>query len=311
MEVYMSDEERAMSSEDKLRKVTEIISGVARKYGSIYVNSEDLENDLWVHILTISKRYGGIENMPLKLIAKSCFRKAVDSYRYNRRRKDSTATLYEDSGDVLREEGELSAKDIGNSTVDAFGGTPKSKFDSGYERLVIKDAIDLFPKESRSRKYILSKLYIYGELDNESELLKEDFPKFQKEPTEKEILKELGLNSYSGSWVTEKHLIYEKICEYIGVLPEAISRDSDDFLIAINSYISYVVNKSSKNYISFKKLKKDSVIRVLGVSDEEVLEVVNNNPHLFTVKKSDDMKSWYIVSKSSLKEFEEDGYKLV
>ena len=151
--------------QDNMEQFKRIVEGVARKYGSIYVDREDLEQELWIVVLEKIRDFGGADKVDPRFIARCCYNKAVDFYRYSRRRKDSSARLIEEMGE--------------NEDNDAESNIPYSTFETGYDRVILREIIDLFPQGSRQRKYVVTKLYMYGEISEADGLPdKLEMPKF-------------------------------------------------------------------------------------------------------------------------------------
>ena len=59
---------------------------------------------------------------------------------------------------------------------------------------MLHEVIDLFPAGSRERKYVVTKLYMYGEISEEDGL--EDELELPKSDKESDILKLLGYKSH-------------------------------------------------------------------------------------------------------------------
>lgn len=266
LEKIIKEEEKVkqQSRDYKMNKITEIIDGVSRKYAvrEFGVDREDLRQDLWVATLELIDKCGGIDNTDIPLIAKNCWNKAVDKYRYNRRRMDSKA-LYDEAVDGEKE----------SATETKIH---KSKFQSGMDAVLIKEAIDLFPKGSRERKYVITKLYMYGEIDIDSIDSDEDF-EIPDGDTESDILKLLGYNShYPASWGGRKFNMKKVIYQYLGRLDgynENMS--SEERIEFIRRRIEQLLfMEMNTYYIGLNQLMKDDILKMVGARKEEVQKAI-------------------------------------
>lgn len=286
----------AQKEQDNMEHFKRIVEGVARKYGSIYVSREDLEQELWVVVLEKIRDFGGADKVDPRFIARCCYNKAVDFYRYSRRRKDSTARLIEEmeTGD------DDSAED----------NIPLSTFDSGYDRVVIKEVIDLFPQGSRERKYVVTKLYMYGEI-SEADGLPDELEMPEGE-TESDVLKLLGYNSrYPASWGKMKYQIRDTIYRYLGILPENAEADEASVKATMLSRIENMVLTSRKGYIDFKRILRDRALVLLGCDEATVLELIEESSKI--LKSVGPNGDWWALKNDAgiaQKSFIEFGYKV-
>ena len=249
----------AQKEEDQLEKFRAIVKGVAKKYASKYVDREDLEQELWIVVLELVANHGGEENLDPRLVAKSCFNKAVDFYRYSRRRVDTSARLIDESES---EEFESSA----SSKLDL---TAKGR--SAFDEVLLKEVIDLFPVGSRERKYVVTKLYMFGEIDQTSGL--HDELEFPEDDTEEAVLKLMGYASrYPASWGKMKWGIKEKIFKYFGHVPEQWSEESNQR--CIKNRLEEIFKESTSGYIGIDRLVKDSILKILHCDKEAIDKAV-------------------------------------
>lgn len=257
--VKKAQEDRA---EDKMEKCKEIVEGVARKYASKWIEREDLEQDLWVVVMELINNCGGIENTDLPLIAKSCYNRAVDSYRYNRKRYDSKVRLIDESES---DDGEYSA---GGADQSAYY-TAKTR--TGYDEMILHEVIDLFPQGSRQRQYVVAKLYFFGEIDESFGL--EDRLELPEGDNEADFVKLIGFKSrYSSSWGKMKYEIREKIYRYLGMMPESYEEDPKKMLECIKDRIETIFSESRSGYINVDRLLKDKVLILMGTNEERIWE---------------------------------------
>lgn len=257
--VKKAQEDRA---EDKMEKCKEIVEGVARKYASKWIEREDLEQDLWVVVMELINNCGGIENTDLPLIAKSCYNRAVDSYRYNRKRCDSKVRLIDESES---DDGEYSA---GGADQSAYY---TAKIRTGYDEMILHEVIDLFPQGSRQRQYVVAKLYSFGEIDESFGL--EDRLELPEGDNEADFVKLIGFQSrYSSSWGKMKYEIREKIYRYLGMMPESYEEDPKKMLECIKDRIETIFSESRSGYINVDRLLKDKVLILMGTNEERIWE---------------------------------------
>lgn len=289
-------QKQAEEGQARMEQIERIVKGVARKYASIYVDREDLEQELWLVVCQRGQDFGGIENLDPRFVARCCYNKAVDFYRYSRRRKDSTARLIEE----MESDDDSSAED----------NIPRSTFDTGYDRVVLREVIDLFPQGSRERKYVVTKLYMYGEISEEDGL--PDKLEMPAGETESDVLKLLGYNSrYPASWGKLKYQIRDTIYRYLGILPENGEADEASVKATMLSRIENMVLTSRKGYIDFKKILRDKALVLLGLDEETLLKLIDESDKILkSVGPAGDW--WALKNDASVaqKSFVEYGYQV-
>lgn len=259
-------EDLAEKKESKMDQFGRIISGVARKYASIYVDREDLEQELWLTTLQLIERCGGEEYTDANLVARNCYNRAVDFYRKSRRRKDSTRRMLEDW--------EMYDEETGEGIVDDGIFSAASCFDTGYDTVMIKEVIDLFPEGSKERKYIVTKLYMYGEIDENSGL--PDKLEIPEGSTEADVLHTLGYTgkTASGSWLKLKNAMKEKIYQHLGLVkdPKTMTKEEEDEVI--RARVEEIFKSSASYYIYTSKLLKDTVLKVADCDEQRLLQII-------------------------------------
>lgn len=203
--------EVGLSKVDKFRKIVE---GVAKKYQSKWVSREDLEQELWIKVLTMIEDCGGDEsNLDENLVAKACFRKAIDYYRYCRRRYEANVALFTED-DKTELEGDL---EYDPSKLLKTHGI----IDQGTYTMV-NEVLGLFEEGTKEYRYIVAKLYSHGLLDEEVYGRSFELPEKPKAPRnvddEIDYCAMLGYNSkkISGSWINKKRQMRVVIEEYLG-----------------------------------------------------------------------------------------------
>lgn len=196
------DSEKA-AAKAKMDHFTRIVKGVSRKYASKWVDREDLEQDLWVRVLELVDACGGIEYTDEKLVASVCYKKAVDVYRYCRRRYESNVRL------IDNQDGDSDGPDYFDSLHNSI--------DNIMDTLLFKEVIEVFDQGSKERKYIVIKLVSSGVIDKRY-LNKEDQELFKLPDgdTEADILRVLGYKSHCpGSWTVKKRTMESIIKEFL------------------------------------------------------------------------------------------------
>ena len=257
-------------NENRLDQFRNIVEGVARKYASTYVDREDLEQELWIVVLELVQAKGGEENVDPRLVAKSCFNKAVDFYRYSRRRHDSKARLIDETE---------SDDDSFSSRGSDQNGIYVAKGRTGYDEVILKEVIDLFPPESRERKYVVTKLYMYGEIDSTSGL--PDKLEYPEDDSEEAIIRLLGFKSrYPASWGKMKYSIRETIYRYLGMLPDSYECDSKKMMDILRERVETIFSESRSGYINVDKLLKDKVLILLGAEEDMLWEAMKSSRRL-------------------------------
>lgn len=285
----------AKKEQDNMEQFKRIVEGVARKYGSIYVSREDLEQELWIVVLEKIRDFGGADKVDPRFIARCCYNKAVDFYRYSRRRKDSTARLIEEMGED------------DNDSVEE--NIPRSTFEDGYDRVVIKEIIDLFPQGSRERKYVVTKLYMYGEISESDGL--PDKLEMPEGDNEYDILKLLGYNSrYPASWGKLKYQIRDTIYRYLGILPDG-EVDEASVKATMLSRIEEMVLTSRKGYVDFKRILRDKALILLGCDQDTLLSLIDESDKILK-SVGPDGDWWALKNNASIaeKSFVAYGYKV-
>lgn len=261
---------QAKKADQKMEEVKKIVEGVARKYTSKWLDREDLEQDLWVSVLELINKCGGIEHVDLRLIAKHCYNRAVDSYRYNRRRYDSKVRLIDESES---DDGDYSAG--GAEQAQYF--TAKSR--TGYDEIVLKEVIELFPEGSRQRKYVVAKLYSYGEIDETTGI--SDRLELPEGDNEADFLKLIGFNSrYPASWGKMKYEIREKIYRYLGLMPESYEDNPKKMLECIRDRVETIFSESKSGYIGLDRLSKDKILILMGADADKIWESMKHSRKL-------------------------------
>lgn len=137
-------------------KVTEIVQGVSRKYGKEFgIETSDLEQELWLKLLEEADKNDG-QMLNEKLTARTSYNKAVDVYRYERRRWDAKADMVSDET-VSTWAREVCTRRNPMMAVDVFR-EPEKFFE-------IKEMVEQFEQGSRERKFVVMKGYIEGVFD--------------------------------------------------------------------------------------------------------------------------------------------------
>lgn len=267
-------EDTKRQNELKMEQFRQIVEGVAKKYASKYCDREDLEQELWIVVLELIQAKGGEENVDPPLVAKSCFNKAVDFYRYHRRRKDSTVRMIDES------ESDDTASSWHGEQADSSNGFMIGKGRTGQEEVILKEVIDLFPIESRERKYVVTKLYMYGEIDESTGLPDELI--LPEDDTEESIIKLLGFHSrYPASWGKLKYRIREVIYRYLGMLPEeGQAMDEKKQSDLIRERVENIFSESKGGYIFVSKLLKDKVLILLGAKEDTLWSAIKASKKL-------------------------------
>lgn len=277
--------------DSKMGNFDRIVRGVARKYAveNFGVEREDLQQDLWVKVLELIDSKGGVENLDEALVAKCCWNLAVDKYRYHRRRRDSKAEYLEGT-----EDDSDSNKGTGSESDGKLASG--SHFQSPTDAIFIKEAIDLFPEGSRERKYIVTKLYISGEIDPDTYDKKEELV-LPEDDTEEAILKLLGYNShFPASWGKKKNEMRRKIYRYLGRLPESENKDEEKRLDKIKNRTKEIFKESKNYYIYTKKLCKDPVLKLLKCTEEDMHEIFKKDSDLI-IGIGHESKKMYLMRK--------------
>ena len=199
------------NSESRMDAFTRIVKGVAKKYASQWIDQDDLEQELWVKTLELIADAGGEEHLDPNLVAKACYRVAVDYYRYCRRRYDANVEYIAETGD-----------DDASSTVDYAKLYKTHGIVKDTDYTFFREVIDLFEVGSKERKYAIMKLYDYGELDPEVFDEEVELPTVgtAKNGDFKEVdyLALLGYNPrrIAGSWIGKKNCMRAVIDRYLG-----------------------------------------------------------------------------------------------
>ena len=260
-------EETTRKEQKNMEAFKRIVAGVSRKYQSIYVSQEDLEQELWIVVLEKIRDFGGADKVDPDLIARCCFNKAVDFYRYNRRRYDSFARYVEESDDS-------------DSVVEEKGADRLhySRFKNAEQNALLHEVIDLFPAGSRERKYVVTKLYMYGEISEEDGL--EDELELPESDKESDILKLLGYKShYPASWGNKKYQMRAKVYRYLGILPEDTDASTAKVEL-IRNRIEAIFRNSKYGYINVNDLLRDKPLILLSVTEELIWEAVGSSKSL-------------------------------
>lgn len=287
-ERYGIDKDWDFSSGSKMDNFGKIVRGVARKYSveNFGVERDDLEQDLWVKVMEIvNSKNGDVELVDEALVAKCCWNVAVDKYRYHRKRRDSKAEYTEGT--------EEDDKASNNSSSASFSSS--HCFQSATDAIFIKEAIDLFEVGSKERKYVVTKLYMNGEIDPET-FEGEDELELPEGDTEKDILKILGYSShYPASWNSIKNKMRKKIYTYLGKFPEDEAKGSKKRETLIKERAIEIFKESSSYYIYTKKLVKDKVLKMLDCSEEDLVKIFKKDTEKLVVGVGHSSKKSYLM----------------
>jgi len=187
-----------------IQAVAKIVNGVAAKYSKAYgIEKEDLVQELWLKILE-----SGSLNSDANLIARLCYNRAIDIYRYERRRYDSYAE-YNSEVDYDRKNPPAISSRFHQPQM-----TPES-----YMEVI--EIIDLFPTGSRERKFVVLKAYLAGVLSRKKSMELEpsitDELLDKLEDKEDSIAYAVGIRGcHSGSYRTLKNRVKARLKEFLG-----------------------------------------------------------------------------------------------
>lgn len=279
---------------DPMYELERIIEGVARKYAvqNYGVDQEDLEQELW--IVAVEKFLNKVDDpseINFRLFARCCWNRAVDIYRYSRRRHDSKSAY---------EEGSKSSDDSdptkSTDDVDYQQSSPR-RFSKANDVAFIKEAIDLFPKGSRERKYVVTKLYMYGEVDetmvdpSELELPEGD--------TEVDVVHMLGYKSHDpASWRKKKNQIRKDIYKFIGRLDADKAMKNDlKRAEAIARRCEEILFSSKSRRLSSKEVLKDRALWILGATKDDLLDISLDSDRVCGIQEG---KEVYVVRQHDL-----------
>lgn len=218
LEQFIDNVMQSKESEIERKKIKfgEIISGIARKYtvDNFGVEYDDLYQDLWVRTLELINDCGGIENTDERLVARVCWNKAVDMYRYHRRRRDSKAEYIEGSDKDINMDDWHS---MSAGQRDYFDSLKADKFGRGIDLVLFKEVIDLFEIGSKERKYVVLKLVNNGVIDmRDLDLWDRAIVGIPETDDEEGYIHMLGYKSHSpGSWTCKKRSIKATIYEFL------------------------------------------------------------------------------------------------
>lgn len=140
----------------KFEELDRIVNGVARKYQSKWCSHEDLYQELWIKVSELLQKHG--DEIEPKLVAKCCYNTAVDLYRYNRIRYESTAEYFETDG-------------YGDDGVDSIFKESSDtrlthvQFTDNHTHMMISELLDMFECNSIERNFLLIKLYTSGNIE--------------------------------------------------------------------------------------------------------------------------------------------------
>lgn len=204
-----SAKEKKEDPKPSFEDFTPIVRGVAAKYTSQWIDFDDLEQELWVVVLDLIQDCGGIENVDKSLVARCCYNRAVDIYRYNRRRYDSKAQYIEGT-DI----------DDDDLRPDYFEALKSDKYIRGYDLILIKEVINQFAVGSRKRQYVVMKLVNNGVLSKEQlDDCDKEFAKIlYDDENETGYIHSLGYKSHCpGSFTCLKRELKKEIHDFLGV----------------------------------------------------------------------------------------------
>lgn len=194
-------------------KVSQIVKGVARKYGGQFgIDSNDLEQEVWLKLLEESNRSNPDKILNPRMTARISYNKAVDVYRKERRRWDSKADMVSDDN---------ISKIAINIVTHKNHLMITNPFVSPEKALEIRELVDQFQRGTKERKFLVMKAYIEGVLEMEevTELEPSIDPGrlAMMEDSEHRMARELGWSgSGSGSYRKLKKSVRRIISTYFG-----------------------------------------------------------------------------------------------
>lgn len=219
LEMAQNSEEVVLESvnfdngEKLIEKYGKIVKGVAKKYASKWVSREDLEQALWIKVLEVVKGCGGIENTNKNLISRCCFNLAVDFYRKSRKDYETNGSL---EVELERPEGQLEYDEGKLLSNSRFANESQQVY------MLVKEVIELFPEDSKERKYVEMRLYNAGLLDPDlfEEVEIPGTPKSHKNVDDKiDFMPLIGYNGkkISGGWINRENAMKDVIHKYLGI----------------------------------------------------------------------------------------------
>lgn len=268
-------------------RYTKIVRGVARKYAveNFGVEREDLEQDLWLKVCELTN--GGTTFPSEKLVAKCLWNVAVDKYRYHRRRRDSKAEYIEGTED--------DSDSVSNKAEEIRLNSGKC-FKSPMDAIIINETIDLFPKGSRERQYVITKLYMNGEIDPETYYGNSEDLVLPEDDSEGAVMKAIGYQSTRpGSWISRKNKIRETIYRYLGKIDESDLDSEENKLKAIKSRALEIFKESSSYYIYTSKICKDKSMKLLGCTEDRLIEIFKEDKSKLIVGVGHESKKFYLM----------------
>ena len=181
----------------KMDAFSRIIKGVARKYKSKWVDQEDLEQELWILVMGLVDSHS-LDKLEPAYVAKCCYRKAVDVYRYSRRRYEANIKLTDEEKSELCD---------------------LHPHQEGFmDKIIYEEYMNMFEKDSKEYKYIAIKLYQNGMM-NESVIIELGLSPDEVCEMElnSDIMIALGYNSpHPGSWTSKKRAMRDQARVYLG-----------------------------------------------------------------------------------------------
>lgn len=200
------------TTDETIVKFGRIVSGVAKKYASKWVSGEDLEQILWVKVLEVIEGVGGVENTSENLISRCCFNAAVDFYRKSRKDYETNASL---EIELEKPEGELEYDEGKLVSCNRFRNESQETY------ILVKEVLDLFPEDSKERKYVEMRLYNAGLLDQSlfEEVELPGLPKSHRNVDDKiDFMPHIGYNGkkISGGWINRENAMKKVVHEYLG-----------------------------------------------------------------------------------------------
>lgn len=272
----MNNKELVNQTYENYKEIVEKISYIGCKKftrNHKYIQ-EELSQLFWVSI--VSAQLKSEKQLDDKLVVHICYNVLKDKLKYEYRRSETNISLSELTENCLNSNPSLKV----------------SNFDSVNYNIEIQSLIELFPKLSKERKYIIIKLYKSGELDSSFNLLEEGIDSVPIKDNESDILPLLGYNSkYPGNWVTTKHSMVKKIYTHLGIIPELFDIDLHESLKIV---IESLLKSTSRKYIELKEIRNNSIIRSFSNKLSDLVCAVN----LSDILNLEEIESDYYVVKS-------------
>lgn len=196
-----------MRTPERVQQMNDVISGIAKRsaYKFLTKSSEELAQELWLHILEKEATFG--EELDLDLIAKMCYDKIVDIQRFDARRN---TTSFDELFEVP-EHSNCITEEYHQDCCELRTGTFVQP--DNLKKIMVDDLFKIFPEGSKERLF----LEYWGTASGVKDFGIRGNGKYEDGYTESDLAHKLGYSgTSSGGYKSFRKKMRVFVIEYFG-----------------------------------------------------------------------------------------------